>query len=703
MTLTPDRQHPGDDSRASGPRTGRGAPGHGSRRAKRAGDRPSTFEQPSMFDQLRDAGFDLTGHSLAGRFEEIPAVPDDLLDEEPREVADEAPTEMPLVEEAEPAGTTPPEADGAETATMSDTGCAAPDTRRLSRHSMISDEEWSALSRFAPEVLDGITGLTTLNDELRTFERPMGPEEAVMLTDALEALDRVNRSLFAVTLAVFERVGTPTDFGAKTTKSLIQNRLGLTGAEANRRTELAKNFGGRVDITGQAMPPLNPTVANGLHDGMLSEGQASVIAECMKRLPTWVSAELRAETEAKLVSEARKVRVSDIREIFQRMLDIIDPDGMEPSESRDRDDYCVHLKARRNGDWDLSGRLDPITGGLLNGLLTSRIESCRTKDAKTGNAGSQAGTTGGAMQAGAIGGGMPGDVAAADGTSAADGSDAPGDSETPDGSAAPSDPTAPGDPADEDAADAFEVFDAVLSGQRFDAPLFAQDGSGAALDGRGQPIDGTAAYGVREDGTQVSTVDAQPSARRWMYERFASLVGKIEMTRPNSGARYSLVVTAKAEDLAARTGTGKTGAENPVPMQELANSGLNGRVFFHLMSDQAKTVQVATERRFADEKQTAVITARDQGCTFPGGDSPPGWCEVHHVVPWADEGRTDINNLTLACGAHHHLIDHSDWHAIMLIDGRPAWVPPASIDPERKPILHARFIAQQIIDTLFDP
>ncbi|WP_339391282.1 DUF222 domain-containing protein [Brevibacterium metallidurans] len=645
-----------------------------------------------MFDQLRDAGFDLTGHSLADRFEEIPAVSDDLLEEEPGEVVGVEPEEVacgessmdrPRVDDADPTGTNLPEADGAEPATM-------PDTRRLSRHSMISDEEWSALSRFAPEVLDGITGLTTLNEELRTFERPMGPEEAVMLTDALEALDRVNRSLFAVTLAVFERVGTPTDFGAKTTKSLIQNRLGLTGAEANRRTELAKNFGGRVDITGQAMPPLNPTVANGLHDGMLSEGQASVIAECMKRLPTWVSAELRAETEAKLVSEARKVRVSDIREIFQRMLDIIDPDGKEPSESRDRDDYCVHLKARRNGDWDLSGRLDPITGGLLNGLLTSRIESCRTKDAKTGGTGSQAG----AEQAG---GAVSNGAAAADGSSAANGSTAPG------GSAAAGRVSAADDLAAADGADAFEVFDAVLSGQRFDAPMFAQDGSGAALDGRGQPIEGTAAYGVHEDGTQVSTVDAQPSARRWMYERFASLVGKIEMTRPNSGARYSLVVTAKAEDLAASTGRGKTGTENPVPMQELTSSGLNGRVFFHLMSDQAKTVQVATERRFADEKQTAVITARDQGCTFPGCDSPPGWCEVHHIVPWANEGRTDINNLTLACGAHHHLIDHSDWHAIMLIDGRPAWVPPASIDPERKPILHARFIAQQIIDTLFDP
>ncbi|RAF75161.1 HNH endonuclease, partial [Burkholderia multivorans] len=99
--------------------------------------------------------------------------------------------------------------------------------------------------------------------------------------------------------------------------------------------------------------------------------------------------------------------------------------------------------------------------------------------------------------------------------------------------------------------DAFAVLDAVLSGQRHDAPMFAQDGSDPALDGSGQPCEGetSGAYGVREDGTQISTLDAQPTVRRWIYERFATLIGKIEMTRPTSGARYSLVVTAKAEDL----------------------------------------------------------------------------------------------------------------------------------------------------------
>ena len=30
-------------------------------------------------------------------------------------------------------------------------------------------------------------------------------------------------------------------------------------------------------------------------------------------------------------------------------------------------------------------------------------------------------------------------------------------------------------------------------------------------------------------------------------------------------------------------------------------------------------------------------------------------CEIHHIIPWADGGRTDLNNLTLLCNRHHHI------------------------------------------------
>ncbi|MDN6747954.1 MAG: HNH endonuclease, partial [Brevibacterium sp.] len=208
-------------------------------------------------------------------------------------------------------------------------------------------------------------------------------------------------------------------------------------------------------------------------------------------------------------------------------------------------------------------------------------------------------------------------------------------------------------------------------------------------------------YGVREDGSIVAMASRQPSVKNRIYERFATMIARIEMDRVMAGSPFALVVTAKAEDIAKQSGRAFTDAEAPFPMQTATHEGLNGSVFFHLMGEKTKTMELATERRFATSRQLTILASRDQGCTFPGCDTPPGWCDAHHIVPWAWEGKTDVNNLTLACGSHHHLIDKSDWHTVMLKDGRPAWVPPASIDPARRPILHARFIAKEITDTLF--
>jgi len=52
-------------------------------------------------------------------------------------------------------------------------------------------------------------------------------------------------------------------------------------------------------------------------------------------------------------------------------------------------------------------------------------------------------------------------------------------------------------------------------------------------------------------------------------------------------------------------------------------------------------------RRTASPGQRRALAARDRGCSFPGCDRPPDWCETHHVIPWVDGGRTDLHNLTL--------------------------------------------------------
>ncbi|MGO0603052.1 DUF222 domain-containing protein [Brevibacterium linens] len=509
-------------------------------------------------------------------------------------------------------------------------------------HPLLDEFRWSDLKHAAPEVTESICALQGLLDGLHDFTRPMGPDDAVTLLDGLETLNRLTESLSIVTLSVFERVGTPRDYGAKTTKALVQHRLNLSAHEAQRRTQLAECLGKRTSISGESIEAQFPILAAALREGVLSANQASTISKCLKNLPVNVSEDDKIQAESLLVEKAQTVRVCDIHTLFEEILGWIDPDGQEPKEAADRDSFAVNLRQAKDGTWTLKGRLDEETGGILNGLLTSRIKT-----------------------------------------------------DSPSGEEGCDDTAVSGADRDREIVDTFSE---VLRGDRSDCLDPSLDFAPPQVGENGEIPQGA---GVKQDGTLVAMAAEQPSVRRRIYERFSSVIGSIEMNRIKAGAAYALVVTAKAEDVANQTGKAVTGVEAPFPIDAAVLEGLNGSVFFHLMGEKAKSMALATERRLATEKQLAILASRDQGCTFPGCDTPPGWCEAHHIVPWAENGKTDVNNLTLACSAHHHLLDYTDWDCRMLIDGRPAWVPPATIDPAQEPVLHARFIAREIGETLF--
>ncbi|WP_226842293.1 DUF222 domain-containing protein, partial [Brevibacterium sp. FME37] len=289
MTLTPDRT-PGH-SEERDPRPGTGDAIAGDDAASEEAEASSSADgPPSLFDQLKDSDFDLTGHPLAKKFESLPAVPtgdhEDPIDQgqegesSGQGAADdqgEVGTDVSVAaDDNETEGvsdvTEPLTGDGFAAASPAPTlGASADnpvsDASSSSPHPLLSSEEWTDLARFAPEVTTSLTALSGLKDGLRTFDRRMGPDDAIKLIDGLEALGRVNEALSTLALAVCERVGTPTDYGAKTTKALIQDRLNITSREASRRTDMAKNLGGRVTLTGQPQAPVCPIVADAFNEG----------------------------------------------------------------------------------------------------------------------------------------------------------------------------------------------------------------------------------------------------------------------------------------------------------------------------------------------------------------------------------------------------------------------------------------------------
>jgi hypothetical protein len=89
------------------------------------------------------------------------------------------------------------------------------------------------------------------------------------------------------------------------------------------------------------------------------------------------------------------------------------------------------------------------------------------------------------------------------------------------------------------------------------------------------------------------------------------------------------------------------------------------------------------------------VVLRDGGCSFPGCTVPARWCEIHHVIFWADGGPTSLENCVALCGRHHRLIHHSDWH-IDMTDGIPQFHPPPWLGgPARRNPLHTHRILSE--------
>ncbi|MGH9251559.1 MAG: DUF222 domain-containing protein [Acidimicrobiales bacterium] len=95
------------------------------------------------------------------------------------------------------------------------------------------------------------------------------------------------------------------------------------------------------------------------------------------------------------------------------------------------------------------------------------------------------------------------------------------------------------------------------------------------------------------------------------------------------------------------------------------DAGLH-RVF---VAGRSSILDYGTTTRTVPANLYNALVIRDQHCRFPGCDRPPEWCEAHHVRWVTHGGPTSLDNLTLQCSRHHHLVHTPGWDAKLLPDG----------------------------------
>ncbi|MFS8103352.1 HNH endonuclease, partial [Lentzea alba] len=183
----------------------------------------------------------------------------------------------------------------------------------------------------------------------------------------------------------------------------------------------------------------------------------------------------------------------------------------------------------------------------------------------------------------------------------------------------------------------------------------------------------------------------EPNDLRFAPERegdalceIVDLATRADSYRIHGGERAQLTITVDYDKLRTAIGTARLDNGEHIPMDKVRKIACDAGVIPMVLGSRSQIHDVGRKTRALNAGLRRMLVARDSGCAFPGCTRPPKHCEAHHIHHWSDGGPTNLTNLVLLCRRHHDLIHHSDWQ-IKVIAGVPTFLPPAFIDPARRP------------------
>jgi hypothetical protein len=174
-----------------------------------------------------------------------------------------------------------------------------------------------------------------------------------------------------VVVAEVEQRGLAGEYARARTSDLLVSLLRISPGEAKARLARTRDFGPRRSVLGEPLPPLLPVAADALRAGELSTGHATVIADCVDRIPAAIAAEAAPVAERMLVTAARHEHPRALARTAALLLARLDPDGRGPADrdlARRRE---FSLVKRPDGSSVPHGLLDPETTAAWEVILDS--------------------------------------------------------------------------------------------------------------------------------------------------------------------------------------------------------------------------------------------------------------------------------------------------------------------------------------------
>lgn len=150
----------------------------------------------------------------------------------------------------------------------------------------------------------------------------------------------------------------------------------------------------------------------------------------------------------------------------------------------------------------------------------------------------------------------------------------------------------------------------------------------------------------------------------------------------HNGLPVTVVVSTTLQELESGCGQAVTATGSLLPMSSVIRMASHAYHYLTIFDkDTGRALHLGRTRRIASADQRIVLLARDRGCTRPGCTVAGAHCQVHHAVSdWADDGQTNVDDLTLACPKDNRMIKPGGWRTRKRKDGRTEWIPPPELD-----------------------
>ncbi len=155
--------------------------------------------------------------------------------------------------------------------------------------------------------------------------------------------------------------------------------------------------------------------------------------------------------------------------------------------------------------------------------------------------------------------------------------------------------------------------------------------------------------------TDESAAHLGPSHGERLGSAFCELLEHLPTdTLPASGVE--LLVKIDLDQMITGLGAGTLDDGTPLSVRAIRRLSCTAGHTPVVLAGKSLPLDLGRTRRLFTRAQQRAVAAHHDTCAITGCTRPLPWCELHHLTPWSQGGRTDLRDALPLCGYHHRRV-----------------------------------------------